>query len=148
MWTAKIRKQAFLNAIEECRPIINGVVLTEGNLRIEGGYQVFEELSRLTPRPTAVIAANDLTALGIMWAARNVGYNLPEELSIIGLDNIDLASRVTPTLTTIALPRYEIGRLAMQNLLSLIQDPLQPKNNQMVDTHLLVRESTTVALEK
>jgi DNA-binding LacI/PurR family transcriptional regulator len=148
MWTAKIRKQAFLNAIEDCQPIVEGIVLTEGNLRIEGGYQIFEELSRLSPRPTAVIAANDLTALGIMWAARNAGYRLPEELSIVGLDNIDLASRVTPTLTTIALPRYEIGRLAMQNLLTLIHDPLQPKNNQLVDTHLIVRESTTVALEK
>jgi DNA-binding LacI/PurR family transcriptional regulator len=147
MWTAEIRKQAFLNATEECKSIIEGVVLPEGNLRIEGGYRAFEELARLTPRPTAVIAANDLTALGVMWAARNAGFKLPEELSIIGLDNIDLASRVTPTLTTIALPRYEIGRLAMKSLLTLIQEPAQPKNNQIVDSHLIVRESTTTALE-
>jgi DNA-binding LacI/PurR family transcriptional regulator len=147
MWTANIRKQAFLNAIDECKPTIEGILLSEGNLRIEGGYQAFEKLSRLTPRPTAVIAANDLTALGIMWAARNAGYQLPEELSIIGLDNIDLASRVTPTLTTIAVPRYEIGRQAMKNLLTLIREPARPKNNQVVDTHLIVRESTTTAFE-
>lgn len=148
MWTAKIRKQAFLKAIEECQPFVQGVILTDGNLRIEGGYQVFEELSQLDPRPTAVIAANDLTALGIMWASRNAGYDLPDDLSVIGLDDIDLASRVTPTLTTIALPRYEIGRLAMQNLLSLIREPTQPKDDQVVDTHLIVRESTTFALPK
>jgi LacI family transcriptional regulator len=146
LWTAKIRKQAFLRAIEECQPFVQGVILSDGDLRIEGGYQAFEELSHLTPRLTAVIAANDLTALGIMWASRNAGYNLPDDLSVIGLDDIDLASRVTPTLTTIALPRYEIGRLAMQNLLTLIRDPAQPKDNQMVDTHLIVRESTTQAL--
>jgi DNA-binding LacI/PurR family transcriptional regulator len=146
MWTAKVRKQAFLKAIEECQPFVEGVVLLDGNLRIEGGYRAFEELSRLVPRPTAVIAANDLTALGIMWASRNAGFILPDDLSVIGLDDIDLASRVTPTLTTIALPRYEIGRLAMQNLLSLIREPAQPKTNQMVDTHLIVRESTTKAL--
>lgn len=146
MWTAKIRKQAFLKAVKECQPLVEGVILSDGNLRIEGGYRAFEELSNLAPRPTAVIAANDLTALGIMWASRNAGFILPDDLSVIGLDNIDLASRVTPTLTTIALPRYEIGRLAMQNLLSLIREPAQPKNNQMVDTHLIVRESTTKAL--
>jgi LacI family transcriptional regulator len=146
MWTAKIRKQAFLNAIKECQPFVEGVILSDGNLRIEGGYRAFEELSHLIPKPTAIIAANDLTALGIMWASRNAGFILPDDLSVIGLDDIDLASRVTPTLTTIALPRYEIGRLAMQNLLSLIREPAQPKINQMVDTRLIVRESTTKAL--
>jgi LacI family transcriptional regulator len=145
LWTAKIRKQAFLEATTACQPTVKGIILSEGNLRIEGGYQAFEELSCLSPRPTAVIAANDLIALGIMWAARNAGYNLPEELSIIGLDDIDLASRVTPALTTIALPRYEIGRLAMNNLLALIREHSQPKNNQIVATRLIVRESTTRA---
>lgn len=145
LWTAKIREQAFLNAITVCQPTVEGAILPEGNLRIEGGHQAFEALERLTPRPTAVIAANDLTALGIMWAARNAGYRLPDELSIIGLDNIDLASRVTPTLTTIALPRYEIGRLAMNNLLTLIREPAKPKTHQTVATRLLVRESTTKA---
>lgn len=144
LWTAKIREQAFLNAITVCQPTVEGSILPEGNLRIEGGHQAFEALARLKPRPTAVIAANDLTALGIMWAARNAGYRLPDELSIIGLDNIDLASRVTPTLTTIALPRYEIGRLAMNNLLTLIREPTKPKTNQTVATRLIVRESTTI----
>jgi LacI family repressor for deo operon, udp, cdd, tsx, nupC, and nupG len=80
-----------------------------------------------------------------MWAARSAGYPLPQALSIIGLDDIDLASRVTPTLTTIALPRYEIGKLAMNNLLALIREPSQPKPNQIVATCLIVRESTTTA---
>ncbi len=145
MWTAKVRKQAFLDAIKACQPIVEGILLPEGDLRIEGGYRAFEDLSCLTPGPKAVIAANDLTALGIMWAARNAGYNLPEDLSIIGLDDIDLASRVTPTLSTIALPRYEIGKLAMNNLLALIREPSKPKNNQIVATRLIVRESTTTA---
>lgn len=148
LWTAIIREQAFLEASAACRPGMEGMILPEGDLRIEGGYRAFEVLSRLTPRPTAVIAANDLTALGIMWAARNVGYTLPQDLSIIGLDDIDLASRVTPTLTTIALPRYEIGRLAMNNLLALIREPSQPKDNQIVATRLIVRESTAQVCEK
>ncbi len=145
MWTAKIRKQAFLDAVAAYRPGVEGILLPEGNLRIDAGYRAFESLSTLDPRPEAVIAANDLTALGVMWAARNAGYKLPQDLSIIGLDDIDLSSRVTPALTTIALPRYEIGRLAMDGLLALIRGRLQPPNNQTVSTRLIVRESTTRA---
>jgi LacI family purine nucleotide synthesis repressor len=145
MWTAKIRESIFLDAINKCRHPVKGIILPEGDLRIEGGYKAFVALSNLIPRPHAVIAANDLTALGILWAARNAGYKLPEDLSVIGLDDIDLSSRVTPSLTTIVLPRLEIGRLAMQDLLSLINDPSQPIINRTVPTHLVVRESTTNA---
>ena len=145
LWTANIRTQAFLNAINQCQPAVEGIVIPHGNLRIEGGYKAFEALLNLNPRPQAVIAANDLTALGIMWAARNAGFNLPHDLSIIGLDDIDLAARVTPALTTITLPRFEIGRLAMQELLALIREPEQIKTNHIVETYLTVRESTTAA---
>jgi len=148
LWTAKMRKQAFLDAMRTCQPTVKGILLDEGNLRIDGGNRAFDALSRLNPRPTAVIAANDLTALGIMWSARNAGYTLPDDLSVIGLDDIDLASRVSPTLTTISLPRYEIGRLAMQELLSLIREPSQSKINRRVATSLVVRESTTTAPEQ
>lgn len=147
MWTANVRQQGFLDATKTCQPTIEGIILPEGDLRIEGGYQIFDALTRLTPKPSAVIAANDLTALGIMWAARGAGYNLPDDLSIVGLDDIYLASRVTPPLTTIALPRFEIGRLAMQDLLSLIRDPSRPKTNRSVTTQLVIRESTTMALD-
>ncbi len=145
LWTANIRTQAFLNAISQCQPAVEGIVIPHGNLRIEGGYKAFDALSNLSPRPQAVIAANDLTALGLMWAARNAGFNLPRDLSIVGLDDIDLASRVTPALTTITLPRFEIGRLAMQELLALIREPEQTKSNHVVETYLTVRESTTAA---
>jgi LacI family repressor for deo operon, udp, cdd, tsx, nupC, and nupG len=83
-----------------------------------------------------------------MWAARDAGYKLPEDLSIIGLDDIDLASRVTPTLTTIALPRYEIGKLAMNSLLNLIRSPAQLNNNQIVTASLIIRKSTSRVLGK
>lgn len=147
MWTARIREEGFLEAIYSCENTIEGIILPEGNLRIEGGYQAFESLSKLSPRPYAVIAANDLTALGIIWAARNSGYHLPGDLSVVGLDDIELASRVTPPLTTIALPRFEIGRYAMQDLLKLIREPESPKTNRTVPTRLIVRESTTRILE-
>jgi DNA-binding LacI/PurR family transcriptional regulator len=145
MWTHAIRKQAFLDAVNNVDSTIRPIILPEGDLRIEGGYRSFEALTKLPQRTFAVIAANDLTALGILWAARNAKYDLPNDLSVIGLDDIDLASRVTPTLTTIALPRYEIGKLAMEELLALIRNSSQPKTNQVVTTKLIVRNSTAPA---
>lgn len=145
LWTADIRTQSFLKAIRNYGEDVEGIVVPEGNLRIEGGYRCFQSLHLLSPRPTAVIAANDLTAFGIMWSARNAGYNLPRDLSIIGLDDIDLSSRVTPPLTTIALPRLDIGKLAMQELLFQIHSPEQPKSHRVMATHLKVRESTSLA---
>jgi LacI family transcriptional regulator len=147
MWTAKKRKQVFLDAIKTYQPDIEAVILPEGDLRIEGGYKAFKSLSKLALRPHAVIAANDLIALGIIWAARNAGYNLPKDLSVIGLDDIDLVSRVTPPLTTIALPRFEIGKLAMKELLILVSESSKTKTNQSVTTELVVRDSTAQAPE-
>jgi len=140
-WTSRFRRDAFFAALE-----LNGldpaqVFVTQGNLRIEGGGRALNELICATPRPTAVVAANDLTALGILWAARNHGLHIPDDLSVIGLDDIDLVSRVTPPLTTIALPRFEIGRLAMETLLKMVDDTAGI-SRQTVPTRLVARSST------
>ncbi len=140
-WTSRFRRDAFFSALE-----LNGLdpaqaFVTQGNLRIEGGGAAMKEIIQASPRPTAVVAANDLTALGILWAARNYGLHIPQDLSLIGLDDIDLVARVTPPLTTIALPRYEIGRLAMQTLLKMLEDTTGI-TRQVVPTRLVVRAST------
>ncbi|MCS6907067.1 MAG: LacI family DNA-binding transcriptional regulator [Anaerolineales bacterium] len=143
LWTAQVRKNAFLKALE-----LNGVdpqqaPIIEGDLRIEGGRKAFEQLNRMTPRPTAVVAANDLMALGVLWAARNAGLDLPQDLSVVGLDDIDLASKVSPSLSTIALPRREIGKIAMQMLLDMIREGKEAKRSRVtVDSTFVLRQST------
>lgn len=144
LWTARARRDIFLAALMENGLDSNQAIVIEGNLRIDGGRRAFEKLIHASPRPTAVFTANDLTALGIIWAARNYGLNIPEQLSIIGLDDIELASEVNPTLTTVALPRHEIGKLAMQLLLELINNPDKPGDQQHeVSTQLYIRQSST-----
>jgi LacI family transcriptional regulator len=143
LWTAQVRKDIFLSALRENRLDTCQALVIEGNLRIDGGRRAFEQLIHASPRPTAVFAANDLTALGIVWAARNYGLNIPEQLSIIGLDDIELASEVNPALTTVALPRNEIGRMAMELLLDLITNPDKTGDQQHeVSTKLTIRQST------
>jgi LacI family transcriptional regulator len=144
LWTAQVRKDIFLAALRENGLDFCQALVIEGNLRIDGGRRSFEHIIHASPRPTAVFAANDLTALGIIWAARNYGLNIPDQLSVIGLDDIELASEVNPALTTVALPRNEIGRMAMELLLDLIKNPEQTGDQQHeVSTTLTIRQSTT-----
>jgi LacI family transcriptional regulator len=147
--TARIRRDAFLNALAAHGIATQQVQIVEGNLRTDGGRNALAHLLELKERPTAVFAANDLTAIGIVWAARDRGLRVPEDLSVVGLDDVLLAAEITPPLTTIALHRYELGSLAMQMLLDL-QSPkseAKPMRREMV-SHLIVRQSTAPAKDQ
>ena len=144
--TSQLRQEAFLGAVAARGIDPATVTLIEGNLRIDGGRQALDVLLAQAQRPTAVFAANDLMAIGLVWAARARGLHVPEDLSVIGLDDIQLAAEITPPLTTVALPRYELGGLAMRMLLDLL-DRAPESRPQMfchsrVATRLVVRQST------
>ncbi len=87
-----------------------------------------------------MFCANDLMALGVLSAARSDGLRVPGDLSIVGLDDIWLASQFDPPLTTVALPRYEIGVLAMEMLQSLLAG--HEPERRVVRTSLIARKST------
>lgn len=96
-----------------------------------GGRQALQELMALPEPPTAVLAANDILAIGALQAAHKSGIAIPEQLSIIGMDDIYAASTTTPPLTTIAKPQYEIGRQAALFLLDRVQGKaiVQPRRH-------------------
>ncbi len=149
LWTSGIRRDAFLGALEQQGIDPSEVTIIEGNFQIDGGRQALQKLLEMPDRPTAVFAANDLTALGVLWEARKYGLRVPGDLSVVGLDDIALAEQITPPLTTVALPCYDIGSLAMQMLLELIgpgEEPeFQSRDLQRLTTSLVVRESTAEA---
>lgn len=144
--TACVRRDLFLTGLAEYGIAPDQVVVVEGNLRIEGGRQAAGQLLARPDRPTAVFAANDLTALGVLWEARALGSQVPHDLSIIGLDDIQLAAEVYPALTTVALERYDIGRKAMRMLLELLalgaEPQAKPIRHEVTTTHLVVRGTT------
>jgi len=122
-------------------------LIVEGNLRIDGGRRALDEICKVVPQPTAVFTANDLMALGMIWAARDHDIHIPEGLSIVGLDDIELGAQINPPLTTVSLPRYEIGASAMQTLLDLMDGSAKSADditrlNQVVETNLIIRQST------
>ena len=91
-------------------------------------------------KATAVLCYNDRMAIGLMDAARNEGIGVPQELSIVGFDDIEASALVFPRLTTVHQPRYEMGQTAMQMLLELLQG--KRVQDAMLPTKLIIREST------
>ena len=94
--------------------------LERGDYTYEGGYEAARRLLR-RHRPEVLIAANDLMAIGALYALKEAGLSVPEEIGVAGFDNIPLAAWVHPRLTTIEIPAYEIGREAMRLLLRLLR---------------------------
>jgi len=87
----------------------------EGNGLLEDGLQAFSVLTGLERRPTAVLCYNDLTAIGLMAAAREAGVPIPERFSVIGFDNIPISAFTAPPLTTVDQPKEALGRTAVEN---------------------------------
>ncbi len=112
---------------------------------VNGGFQAMSALLALPAeeRPTAVITHNDLMALGALHAIRAHHLRVPEDISVIGIDNIHMAAHANPPLTTLAPPKHRMGRLAMQLLRSMIGGSPPPEPGYtLVECPLIVREST------
>ncbi len=115
---------------------------------VDGGFQAMSALLTLPPaeRPTAVVVYNDVMALGALHAIRAHHLRVPEDISVIGFDDIAMAAHSNPPLTTIAQPKHRMGRLAMQTLRRMIQGQPPPEEGYtLMESPLIVRESTAPA---
>ncbi|MHB1336201.1 MAG: LacI family DNA-binding transcriptional regulator [Candidatus Humimicrobiaceae bacterium] len=143
--TASIRKNNFINIIKSFKDERISYKVIEGNHKIDGGINAAKEIEKEKDMPTSIICSNDLTAIGAMKTLQIDGICIPDKISIIGLDNIMLSEIVTPSLTTIALERYLIGKSAVELLINRIKNRKIPKQTKYFDTKLIVRESTSKA---
>ena len=109
----------------------------------ETGYALGRALVEDPARPTALFCGNDMIAMGALAAAVDLGLRVPDDLSIVGFDDIPMASLVRPQLTTVHQPSYEAGHLAVELALSRLREGSQhPKQRRHLATHLIVRGST------
>jgi len=118
-------------------------LVAHGDGKPEGGMRAMERLLALPERPTAVFCYNDMEAIGAMRVARQHGLRVPDDLSIIGLDDVFLASYTDPPLTTIQQPMQQMGRLAVEILLDLFSGG-KPESHVTLSGKLIVRQSTAV----
>jgi LacI family transcriptional regulator len=114
----------------------------ESNFEIDGGEQAAFQLLDLADPPTAIFAFNDNHAIGAIRAARTRGVRVPEDLSIVGFDDVEHATVVTPALTTVRQPLAEMGRTAVSLLMRLLEHHSLETLHVELATRLVVREST------
>ena len=123
-------------------------LLLQTEYTLAGGREGIKKLLSSDNPPTAVFCSNDLIALGAMQGARDLGMKLPEDLSMVGFDDMETSSFVTPSLTTIRQPAYEMGRLGASLLLQHIQNKSYRPVHRILETKLVVRGSTTKPSKK
>jgi DNA-binding LacI/PurR family transcriptional regulator len=145
--SARERRDAFVRRLEEpCSGPLREILIEEGNHKVEGGLEAMLRLLQRESRPTAVMASNDLTAIGAMRAIRQSGLRVPEDISVVGFDDIQMAEFTEPPLTTVRLLRTEVARLACDALVQSIRTHGAGVEFRM-STALIVRCSTARAFQ-
>ena len=140
---AASRRQAYLDALIETNTTLDASLLTETTLDHAGGRVAMTALLQLPKPPTAVFAVNDLVALGALEAAYHHGLLIPQDLSIVGFDDIFLASQSRPPLTTVAQPKLKLGRTAAELLIERLEHPTTAHREVRLPCELVERMTTT-----
>ncbi|MCI8514230.1 MAG: LacI family transcriptional regulator [Lachnospiraceae bacterium] len=142
-YTHKDRRSGFLHALSSYQLTLPESFDCVGDLTMDGGYHVGEQLLSMKKNgPTAVFCTSDMMALGLIQAYRNADKKIPEDLSIVGFDDISIASLNGISLTTMQQPYEQIGIQAARMILKRIQNQKLPQQKVILDCKLIVRNST------
>lgn len=140
--SAQLREAGYRKALEAAGITVDPSLIQVGGFRRDSATAAAQALLDRPDRPTAVFAANDLTGIRTIEVANELGLRVPEDLSVIGFDDVPDASQFRIPLTTIAQPLYQMGCTAMQTLLSLLQGAEVAEPHLTLATSLVVRDST------
>jgi LacI family transcriptional regulator len=135
-----MRKSAFMKQLERYDLLSDPNLIQVGNHKIDGGETAMQRLLVLQNRPTAVLTSNDLTAIGALRTIWNAGLKVPQDVSVIGFDDIDFSQFTQPALTTIRLSRSKLGKAAFTALANVLEGAKGREYE--FETELVVRSST------
>ncbi len=138
------RLRGYQKALEEAGINPRDCAQLESDFTSAGGFSSMMQLLTLHPRPTAVFACNDLMAIGAICAIASVGLKVPEDISVVGFDDVALAEYTNPPLTTVAQPMGTIGEVAASMLIDRIATPAMKPRREKLSPRLVIRKSTTV----
>jgi LacI family transcriptional regulator len=138
--SAESRLLAFTKSIAECGIPQVGDWIVTGDHTLEGGISAMEEILAAPDQPTAIVCSNDMTALGVLHKAYRAGLRVPQDLSVIGFDDIHMARVMIPPLTSVQMSRLELARAAVSALRGHVEGSHQREYK--IETQLVVREST------
>lgn len=142
--SALLRRHAFLASMHACDCNAREDLILEGDHQLEGGMLGMTALLRLPHPPTAVLCSNDMTAIGALRTLQQRGFRVPDDMSLVGFDDIHLTEFVHPPLTTVRMSQTEIAQSAVRSLLSRIEEtaPSAAPQSFPISTRLIVRETT------
>ena len=141
------RRKSFLETVAMFSPKPQ-IHVTTGADGLEGGRQAARELLASGLSPTAIICVNDFMAVGVLRELRERGLRVPQDVSVTGFDNIRLAEFASPPLTTVHIPREQIGHIMFKNLVADPKKPNSAGREVVIDPEFMVRESTGRAPER
>lgn len=140
--TSAERQAGFEQAMKMAGLPIHPEWIQAGNFRREIGAQAMKNILQLNEPPTAVITCNNLMTLGALQAIYECRLRIPEDIAIVGFDDMAWASSLNPPLTAVAQPTLELGAVAAELLLERIKNSERPYRHVILDTHLIIRESS------
>jgi len=142
------RLQGYIQALQRNGIRMDPRYIVRGDFTFDAGSRALKQLMRLPQPPDALFCHSDIMALGAMAQAKIMGMRVPKDLSLIGFDDIELSRYSDPQLTTIAQPRFNIGREAMNLLLEQLQGKLVNGGSRLLDFEIKIRGSTAPALRE
>jgi len=141
-WSARQREQAYMRTMQEHGITPQQDWLAQGDYMLDSGRKAMEQLLKCRPPLTAILAANDQMALGIIDACRQYRVRIPAEVSVVGFDNVEHAALTIPALTTVHHPVREIGMRAAELLIEQVETGERFAKRVLLPGELVVREST------
>ena len=142
--SAMARNEAFLSSMQEIGLTVDPNLIVEGDHTMEGGIAAMDRLLAANTIPSAVMCSNDMTAIGVLHKLYRAGLRVPDDLSVIGFDDIHIAEVTIPPLTTVQMSRFELARAAVTALRTHVEqsESSTPQREYKIRTDLIVREST------
>jgi LacI family transcriptional regulator len=138
--------RGFQRALAEAKVKLPAKYIQEAPFNAEGGFAAAIRLLTMTPRPMAIFASSDTLAIGALAAVRNLKLRCPEDVSIVGFDDLEFSEFTEPSLTTVFQPGYHIGSLACQLLLDRVRGADHPAERKILNTELRIRHSVRTLL--
>jgi len=138
------RREGYLKALTERGANVDETLMVEGDFTETGGYYAMQKL--LPAKPDAIFAASDIMAIGAMRATREAGLKIPDNVAFIGFDDFPIATLSDIQLTTVRQPVIQFGISAVELLIELIENGIQPPRHIIMDTELVIRDSCGAAI--
>ena len=136
------RLEGYKQALQEAGIKYDDSLVIEGYYMVEEGYKAMEKILKKSPLPSAVFAINDEAAMGDMKAIREkTALNIPKDISIVGFDNIEWAALSTPPLTTVNVPKEEMGTIALKKIVDRVEGRIKIATKEVIPVDLIIRES-------